>query len=83
MQTPVMVGPEVWTWIHIDDEAKEQLAHAIASGNESLVEAVEENNVSVFVEAELKPILYSLVAIFAVLGGNLVLGLYNTFSKNK
>ncbi len=72
---------ELWTYIHIDDEARAQLESAIAWGNESLVEAIDRSNVSFSVETELKPILYALVAIFAVLGGNLILGLYNSFKK--
>ena len=31
----------------------------------------------------LKPIFYVAVGIFAMLGGNLILGAYNTFFKNK
>jgi len=78
--TAVKGGVEVWTYIHIEDAAREQLALAIASGvergNEPLVKAVEQGGVSVFVETELRPILYALVAIFAVLGGNLILAIY-------
>ena len=78
--TAVRGGAEVWTYIHIEDAAREQLALAIASGvergNEPLVQAVEQGGVSVFVETELRPILYALVGIFAVLGGNLILAIY-------
>lgn len=72
---------EVWTYIHIDDEAKAQLARAFEQGNESLVEAVEQGGVSVFIETELQPILYVLVGIFAVLGGNLILAIYKQIRR--
>ncbi len=66
----------VWTYIHIEDAARDQLARAIAEGNEPLVEAIEQGGVTVFVEAELQPILYVLVGIFAVLGGSLIFSIY-------
>ncbi len=74
---------EVWAFLHIDDEARSQLAFAIERGNEPLVKAVEQGGVSVFVEAELQPLFYVAIGIFAMLGGNLILGVYNTFFKNK
>jgi len=74
--TPAEGGVEVWAYIHIEDAARDQLAKAIALGNEPLVKAVEQGGVSVLVEAELQPILYALVGIFAVLGGNLILAIY-------
>lgn len=72
---------EVWAYIHIDDEAKAQLAQAISWGNEPLVAAVEQSDIDILIEAELQPILYVLVGIFAVLGGNLILGIYTSVIK--
>lgn len=72
---------EVWAYLHIDDEAKAQLIDAIYWGNEPLVNAVEQSAVNVFVDADIQPILYAMVAIFTVLAGNLILAIYQQIKK--